>query len=73
MKKAIIILGGLFFSTLLGAQSFQEAYQATREIQPFANANGTQNYNAFAGNPNEWSKVMGVFYNFDDIEFEMLF
>ncbi len=68
MKKLLIIFGALFFSGFVGAQSFQEAYQATREIQPYANANGTQSYNAFTGNANEWSKVMGVFYEFDDIQ-----
>lgn len=67
MRKAIFILGGLLCSALVSAQSFQEAYQNTRELQPFANSNGTQSYDALTGNSGEWSKIMGVFYNFDDI------
>ena len=67
MKKVLMLVMALLCSSLLSAQSFQEAYQSTREIQPFANANGTQSYNALTGNSGEWSKIMGVFFDFDDI------
>lgn len=69
MKKLVIstICALLFLNA--GAQSFLEAYENTRHFEPFANANGTQSYDALTGNPGEWSKVMGVFYQFDDIQF----
>lgn len=52
------------------AQSFQDAYNSTREL-PITEINGVElgGYNQLTGNPNEWSKVIGVLYEFDDIRF----
>ncbi len=67
MKKLVISTICAFLLMSAGAQSFLEAYENTRHFEPFANANGTQSYDNLTGNPGEWSKVMGVFYQFDDI------
>lgn len=68
MKKLAVLLLCSVFATSVYGQSFLEAYENTRHFEPFANANGTQTYDGLAGNPNEWSKVIGVFYEFDDIQ-----
>lgn len=54
------------------SQSFLEAYENTRHFEPFDNVNGTydETFNTLTGNPAEWSKVMGVLAQFDDIELE---
>ena len=72
MKKLHIILLALFTSVAGFSQSFLEAYEATRHFEPFDNVNGTydETFNTLTGNPAEWSKVMGVLAQFDDIELE---
>ncbi len=68
MKKLIlsVVLISCFQTN---AQSFIEAYEATRIIEPYNNVNGTDSYDGYLGNPQEWSKIMGILGEFDDIEF----
>ena len=70
MKTLSLILT-LLFGLNGFAQSFLEAYEATRHFEPFDNLNGTYDaeFQTLTGNPEEWSKIMGVFYEFDDIRF----
>ena len=68
MKK-LLIIPVLLLLINSNAQSFIEAYEATRSREPFTNLNGTYSYDSYLGNPNEWSKIMGVLYQFDDIRF----
>lgn len=51
------------------AQGFLETYELVRHFEPFDQVNGLYNaeYNTLTGNSAEWSKVMGVGYDFDDI------
>ncbi len=70
MKKFLLPVF-LLLSCNFFAQSFLEAYESTRHLEPFSNNNGTtiEEFNSLTGNPDEWSKIMGVFYEFDDIRF----
>ena len=68
MKKLLIISVLLIFINS-NAQSFVEALNMSGGNPSFANVNGTYSYDNFVGNSNEWSKIMGVFYEFDDIRF----
>lgn len=73
MKKLHITLLLALMTGLTGfSQSFLEAYEATRHFEPFDHVNGLYNdeFNTLTGNPAEWSKVMGVLAQFDDIELE---
>ncbi len=69
MKKLAVLLLCSVFATSIYGQSFVEAYENTRTRPPFDSFNGTYigDFNTMTGNPNEWSKVIGVFYEFDDI------
>ena len=71
MKKFILTLSFLFIMSTTFSQGLVESLQ---EFQPefIQNLNGSlvSEQNTMVGNPNEWSKVMGVFYQFDDIRFE---
>lgn len=68
MKRLLLLL--VFISFASFSQSFQEAYEANRQL-PITEINGMDlgTYNQLTGNPNEWSKVMGILYEFDDIRF----
>ena len=72
MKKIYILTIALFTSIIGFSQSFIEAYEATRVYEPFANANGTDNaaFATLTGNGAEFSKIMGVLGEFDDITLE---
>lgn len=73
MKKLqLTVLFALLASINGFSQSFLEAYEATRHFEPFDNVNGTYDdtFNTLTGNPAEWSKIMGVLAEFDDIELE---
>ena len=82
MKKFSILCALALLTSINGfAQSFLDAYEATRLYLPFSNVNGTYNEGAsgpgfmqgntfmsdLTGNENEWSKIMGVLGEFDDI------
>ncbi|MBT8252794.1 MAG: hypothetical protein KJO00_02330 [Bacteroidia bacterium] len=69
--KFYAFIAALTFFYLCPAQSFIEAYEATRHLEPYDHLNGTYNdeFATLTGNANEWSKIMGVFYEFDDIRF----
>ena len=71
MKKFILSLSFLFIMSTTFSQGWVETLQLFQKdfIQ---NLNGSlvSEQNTMVGNPNEWSKVMGVFYQFDDIRFE---
>ncbi|TVZ56975.1 hypothetical protein OD91_2279 [Lutibacter sp. Hel_I_33_5] len=69
MKK-IIFLASLFFTMNCFSQSFLEAYENTRHFEPFDHANGLYDgeFETLTGNPEEWSKVMGILHQFDDIQ-----
>lgn len=51
------------------SQSFLEAYQNTRVLDPAANLNGLNNdaFRTLTGNSAEFSKIMGILGEFDDI------
>ncbi len=68
MKKTLFIFV-LLLVVSVNSQSFQEAYESTRIIEPYANANGTNSYDGYVGNPQEWSKIIGIIGEFDNIEF----
>ncbi|RLD26920.1 MAG: hypothetical protein DRI75_10725 [Bacteroidetes bacterium] len=70
MKKILIIPVLLLFLNS-NAQSFQDALNTSGGNAPFNNLTGNLNgeYQTLTGNENEWSKIMGVFYQFDDIRF----
>ena len=72
MKKLHILLLTILFSVSGFSQSFLEAYEATRHFEPFPNSNGTYDdtFATLTGNPAEWSKIMGVLAQFDDITLE---
>lgn len=61
----------LFASMLIQAQSFQEALATSGGEPPKENLNGLTNerFETLVGNEFEWSKIMGVLYQFDDIRF----
>lgn len=61
----------LFFGFNCHSQTFLEAYENTRDFPPSENLNGLSNaeFSTLTGNANEWSKISGVFYEFDDINF----
>ena len=71
MKKFILSLSFLFIMSTTFSQGWVESLQ---EFQPefIQNLNGSlvSEQNTMVGNPNEWSKIMGVFYQFDDIRFD---
>ena len=68
MNKLLIIPVLLMFINS-NAQNWVETINMSGGNPPFANVNGTNSYDGYVGNPNEWSKIMGVFYEFDDIRF----
>ncbi len=68
MKK-LLTISFLIIFIQGNCQSFLEAYEATRHLEPFDNANGTYSYDGYLGNPQEWSKIIGVLGEFDDIQF----
>jgi len=73
MKKLYTIFLLALLTSVSGfSQSFLEAYEATRHFEPFPNSNGTYDdtFATLTGNPGEWSKVMGVLAQFDDITLE---
>lgn len=60
----------IFFVGITGfSQSFLEAYQNTRVLDPAANLNGLNNdaMRSLTGNSAEFSKIMGLLGEFDDI------
>lgn len=66
-----IILSLLLFLVYTGSnsQSFIDAYESTRVISPSVNANGTDSYSGYVGNPQEWSKIVSAIGEFDNIDF----
>lgn len=73
MKK-LLIISIVLLSVNINAQSFEEAYETTRVLPRYQNLNSTTNAEMLSlnGNPNEWSKIMGIFYQFDDIQLEKM-
>ena len=67
--KNLVLSFILIVSFQMNAQTFIEAYESTRIIEPYANVNGTDSYDGYLGNPQEWSKIIGILGEFDDIEF----
>lgn len=70
MIKKMMLSLVLLVSSFSNGQTFLEAYESTRVLQPSENLNGLSNdvMATLRGNPNEWSKIMGVFAQFDDIQ-----
>jgi len=71
MKKLLIIPVLLLFINS-NAQSFNETIDMTGGNQAFDNVNGTTSveFESLTGNPGEWSKIMGVLYEFDNIQLQ---
>ena len=68
MKKlALVFIMSMFIQGK--SQTFLEAYESTRHLEPYDNVNGTYSYDGYVGNPQEWSKIIGILGEFDDIEF----
>lgn len=68
-KFLISVLLSLFVGLAGFSQSFLEAYQNTRVLDPAANLNGLNNddMRSLVGNSAEFSKIMGLIGEFDDI------
>ncbi len=69
MKKVFILF--TFIICVNGsAQTFLEAYESTRQIQPseFTSSLSGTDALTFKGSFNNWSRIMGVLYQFDDID-----
>lgn len=71
-KLTVTFLFALLFSFTGFSQSFLEAYEATRVYDPAANLNGLDNdaFRTLTGNSAEFSKIMGIIGEFDDITLE---
>ena len=71
MKKFILSLSFLFIISTTFSQGWVESLQLFQK-DFIENLNGSlvSEQNTMIGNPNEWSKIMGVFYQFDDIRFD---
>ena len=71
MKKFILSLSFLFIISTTFSQGWVESLQLFQKGF-IENLNGSKvsEQNTMIGNPNEWSKIMGVFYQFDDIRFD---
>ena len=71
MKKFILSLSFLFIISTTFSQGWVESLQLFQK-EFIQNLNGSlvSEQNTMVGNPNEWSKIMGVFYQFDDIRFD---
>lgn len=68
-KFSLSVLLSLFVGLAGFSQSFLEAYQNTRVLDPAANLNGLNNddMRSLVGNSAEFSKIMGLIGEFDDI------
>ncbi len=71
MKQLLIIPVLLLFINS-NSQNWEETVYGPASNPPLDNINGLSNaeFETLTGNENEWSKIMGVFYEFDNIELE---
>lgn len=69
MKKLCAILVTMLISSLGFSQSWTDAIEGSGGIPPLENVNGLNNaaFESLTGNPGEFSKIMGVLGEFDDI------
>ena len=61
------------FAILFVMNGFSQTFDESASMfnkPPFKNVNGTNSYKNYVGNSGEWSKVMGVLAQFDDIDLE---
>ena len=61
------------FAILFVMNGFSQTFDESASMSskpPFKNVNGTDSYKNYVGNSGEWSKVMGVLAQFDDIDLE---
>lgn len=70
IMKNLCNLFALLFIMNGFSQGFVEALGMSGGNAPFKNVNGTNSYKSYVGNSGEWSKVMGVLAQFDDIDLE---
>ena len=69
MKHSFILIALLFFNTVF-TQTFREALNMSGGLPPSSNMNGTNSYQNGIGNSAEWSKMIGMIAQFDDIDLE---
>jgi|GEM_PF-788203 len=69
IKKLLLPLVFLF-SLSSFSQTFVEALEMSGGMPPAENLNGTNSYGDGLGNSGEWSKMMGMLAQFDDIDLE---
>ena len=73
MKKFAVTFTLIFISITIQSQSFIEALKIANNgtLGTLDNINGASNgeFRTLTGNEFEWSKIMGVLYQFDDIRF----
>jgi hypothetical protein len=69
MKKLSAIFIALLISVMGFSQSWTESIEGSGGIPPLQNVNGLNNaaFESLTGNPGEFSKIMGVLGEFDDI------
>jgi len=72
MRLSLTFLFLFVFSFSYSQTDRTELIRISGGRAPFPNINGSINseMNSMVGNPNEWSKTMGVFYQFDDIRLQ---
>jgi len=68
MMKKILFIFVLLFVVSVNAQNFQESLEMSGGLPPVP-SNAPNSPDGYAGNPQVWSKIMGVIGEFDNIEF----